>query len=183
MISEDGAHFRFFRRLFEKLGCAQSERVIRENARTTGDGKQAVVTQVGSFIRTWNARRAKRYSFLVIVTDADNDSVLVRERSLIREIENSTKQRDLTPERLVKESQVLLQVPKWAIETWIHALTGERPSEDSPINPAMRRLSMERLPQAVDKLVRLIKSGKPVPESVPSLQRAVELIRLASQQA
>lgn len=114
ILCEDKAHEVFVRR-FLKKGCGVEERVIRVPAFPggKGSGKKYVEDKIEQEAKALRMRHAS--TVLVVVRDADEDSV-----DKVRSILDSK----IVPPRRNTE-QIAYIVPKWHIGTWIAYLAGE----------------------------------------------------------
>jgi hypothetical protein len=91
----------------------------------TGSGSQYVRTQFPKLVAVCRGTLGKRTKCLLIVmTDADNLTVLARERTLHDELTSANHP------AITSEEPIVILIPKWQVETWIKCLLGQVMDED-----------------------------------------------------
>lgn len=117
ILAEDRRQARFVRAYLRKKQPDLPQKVIKDApmASGAGSGAQWVIDRYVIEIRAHCVRQARKW--LIVVIDADTNTVQDRLNELRRCLENSG---DPRLERFRAESeQTARLVPKWSIETWI----------------------------------------------------------------
>ncbi len=128
-----------------------------------GSAEQWVREKFVDEIKAYRQRVARAASGLIVMIDADSNSVTER----INQFAGVCSSHGI-PFRAEEES-VAIGVPKRNIETWIHYLTGN-PADEQTDYP---RLDRERsCKPAVERLVKLCKSTELAIDAPPSLAAA-----------
>ncbi|MGC9224850.1 MAG: hypothetical protein ACP5E2_13050 [Terracidiphilus sp.] len=141
-----------------------------------GSGAQWVIDRYAAEIKAYCTRQARKW--LIIVIDADHNTVQQRLHELQRRLEEFDDQR-LRGFRAEAE-QVARLVPKWSIETWILNLNGEIVDEDSSYKNEHRR--WDELTQSASIELRdwVIVKADPPARCTPSLKHGVSELRRLS---
>lgn len=150
-------------------GIGQSFRIMRTEICPTGSAEQ--------FVRTWYphevaALRAKGYQHnlaLIVVIDADRESV---ERRL-GQLADALRSEEKSP--LAARDRVYILVPKRNVETWIWFLVEDEADEDTDYK---HRVSLEMCEPAADRLVGYRNDAWTMPDNCPpSLRRGCDELR------
>lgn len=166
ILCEDKAHDIFVRR-FLKTGWGVKDRDIRTETRQKGkgSGKQYVEDKTGQEANALRTRHAS--TVLVVVRDADEDSVAEVHSILNSKIEPPRQNSD----------QIAYIVPKWHIETWIAYLAGEAVSESDGKtykNKYSTISECKRAHEYVDQLADHCRNNRDFESPPDSLKRACE---------
>jgi hypothetical protein len=148
LLCEDQQHARFARLLLKLRGV--SDRRIRAHISPLGQGdaKKWVNECYPGDLTAYRAKANHINNVLIVMSDADNNSVLQRAQQL----ENACDMNKISG-RLPHE-RVIFVIPKWAIETWILSLTGSDIQEDNQITSHHKKLAFAKMTQAVTLLAK-----------------------------
>ena len=133
ILSEDRRTERFLRELLGCLGFHIYKFKFITSPSGKGDAAAWVRTQYPSEVNLLRRKRHQRIS-LIAVRDGDNKGVLSRKADLDRALDEAGLDRRQRNEVIVN------LVPTWSIETWLLALLGVDPIDES----ASRKLEFER---------------------------------------
>ena len=116
ILCEDLAQERFARR-FLKTGYNISDAThlirVRPYPKGRGSGRQFVVERLGGEVVAYRRRHAS--TVLLVICDADKDSVKTAQGLLDKQLQSRRKADD----------KIIYVIPRWHIETWIAYLYGE----------------------------------------------------------
>jgi hypothetical protein len=146
-----------------------------------GSGAQWVVNHYEAQILAHLIRRARlpnernSEKWLIVVIDADNDTVQDRLNEFRRRISES---KDERVRRCRAENENVAQlVPKWSVETWILNLNGEIVDEDVRYKPQSRAWD-DLTKSAASELNSWVRSGEDPPvRCAPSLRHGIAELR------
>ena len=175
ILAEDSRHARFVRAYLRRKFPHLSQRVIRiaPMASGRGNGAQWVLNRYAIEVKAYCTRQAQKW--LIVVIDADNNSVQDRLRELHRRLVDSD------DERLricrVDTEQISRLIPKWSIETWIVNLNGETVDEAIPYKRQPRAWDDLIRPATVELNVWVSAQGGLHDRCTPSLSFAIQELR------
>ena len=166
ILCEDKAHDVFVRR-FLKKGWGVKERVIRTVSYPNGkgSGKKHVEDNIRREAEALRERQAS--TVLVVVRDADEDSV-----AEVHSMLNSK----IVPPRQNSEQMAYI-IPKWHIQTWIAYLAGETVDESNSrtYKGKYGTISESKLAhEYVDQLASHCKRNRDIDSPPDSLKKACE---------
>jgi hypothetical protein len=169
ILCEDKQHHVFVRRILQQLNLNFSNRDLRLNLPSGGSGEQHVRENYSVEVQEHRRRVANRNGGLVVVTDADKETVAKHQEDFAQQLEQSL----LSPR--AKQEHIAILIPKWNIETWIHFLFGNDVSEDKADYPKLSKRESECQP-AVEKLAEYLRTSLPG-NCPPSLQLGAEELK------
>src|SRR5437016_10776686 len=91
-----------------------------------GSAKQGVIQEFPRQLHACRQRSSRVRTQLVVLVDADEETVEQREQQLWESVSNAG-----YDERRADDPIVLL-IPRWHVETWVRALLGQTVTEDHP---------------------------------------------------
>ena len=168
ILAEDQEQQNLIRRYLLKVG--HSSRTFRLEA-LPGDatcGSQFGRERFADQVLACRGILGKKTSCLLIVmTDADNLTVIDRERELSAQLSR------VNIDAISENEPIIILIPKWQVETWIKCLLGkvmdedDKKSDQPPVNPA-------DVKQASEILYQWTRNGATIPNiCVPSLRNAI----------
>jgi hypothetical protein len=165
ILCEDTQHEVFIRRFLVAKGL--EIRDIKVYKTSTGSGEQFVRENFVDRLRYYRSRSAS--AKLIVMIDGDMIGVSGRINQLQHECDN----RGVEFRR--NNEAVMIAIPTWNIETWIHFLKGNDIDENKKDYPKL--IKNERECQfAVDRLVEICNNKEPI-VGCPSLIAACEEYR------
>lgn len=175
ILGEDHAHVNFVRRrlLSEGIGARQiTPRKVAADA--TGDGGEKYVRQqFPAEVQYYRAKANHQRVALIVVIDADLDTVAKRQRQLDDTLGELSRRPD---------ERIALMVPRRNIETWMTVLLDPSTvdaDEDTDFSPRFRRRHAEARANAGPLFAEFLRRG-PQPGDRPSLAAVrPEIARLA----
>jgi hypothetical protein len=125
VLAEDSCHQRFARRYLERLGYQGNEIRFLPLPSGRGCGEQFVRNKYPEEVQDHRRRAARSQKALVVLIDADTQTVIRRQTDLREELTSAHLEPRGEAERIVH------LIPKRNIETWILCLTGDTVDEDT----------------------------------------------------
>ena len=169
ILCEDKQHHVFVRRMLQQLNFNFSKRDLRISIPSGGSGEQHVRENYHIEAQEHRRRAANCMGGLVVVTDADNETVKKHQDDFAQQLENAS----LSPRN--ETEGIVILIPKWNIETWIHFLFGNEVREDEKGYPKLRGRESDCQP-AVEQLISYLRTS--LPENCPpSLQLGAEELK------
>ncbi len=111
VLAEDANTARFAERVLREFGFTRRD-IRVQSFQGSGSGKQWITTNYPRFVKEFRSRNYQKNLMLIVITDADEQTIEHRAQQLDASLRNSDlKQRDNT-------DQVVLWIPRWHIETW-----------------------------------------------------------------
>ncbi|HEX2571558.1 MAG TPA: hypothetical protein VH877_18500 [Polyangia bacterium] len=130
VLGEDTAHGNFVRRWLIAEGVEpRNIRLIPPPAGTGGAGDEHVKRKYPEEVAYYRRRANAQRVALVIVIDADRETVRHRQRQLDEALSENQSPPRADPERIA------ILVPKRNIETWLHTLPGTPADEETDYKP------------------------------------------------
>lgn len=170
VLCEDDAHKRFARYAFLRLGYHRRE--IRElhNPSGRGSAEQWVREHYANEVRTHRSRGASQQVVLVVIVDADTQTVQQRHQQL----ENQLQTKGLRPRS--ETEPIVIWVPKRHIETWVAWLSGRDVNEKDHNKHHCKRLVHDQdWKCAAERFVDIFRAPNDRPEGLlPSMLSAIE---------
>jgi hypothetical protein len=168
LLCEDDAHQRLALEYMKRCGINTRDVVPRVGSRMQkGSGKQWVIQEFPRQLHASRQRSSRARTLLVVLVDADEDTVAHREQSLWDRVSSA----GYDPRR--HDDPIVLLIPRWHVETWIRALLGQAVDEDQQYKvwgfPS--RDQMKTAAQTAYQWAR--ENATPGPTCVPSLARAL----------
>lgn len=146
---------------------------FRAMADDRGSGEQRVRSQYEQEVRAHLLRHSRKW--LIIVTDADANSVPARLKQLAQCLAASSDER--VRRCRIEREQIAQLIPKWSVETWILCLNAETVNEDEPYKRSNRDFSALTRPAAATLHQWVSSAGDPPPHCVPSLHHGIKELR------
>lgn len=175
ILAEDRRQARFVRAYLRKKQPDLPQRNIKDAPMASGfgSGAQRVIDRYAIEIKAYCIRQARKW--LIIVIDADKNTVQERLNELRRRLEQSD---DLRLRNFHAESeQIARLVPKWSIETWILNLNGEVVDENVPYKRQHRPWDDLIRPASIELCNWTGAKGDPPARCTPSLTHGVQEFR------
>lgn len=163
VLCEDKAHEMFVKR-FLKKGFKIKNRKIRPIPYPCGEGsgKKHVEDEIAEQAKAFRHRQNKAFTILIVIRDADEDSVdQVRKR-----LENKI----ISPRQ--EQEPIAFIIPKWHIETWFAYLAGETvdESDQKTYKNKYGKISVSKDAHSyIDKLVEICSENENLPSPPKSL--------------
>ena len=158
-----------FARRFLKLSKVERHDIYTrrcKNPKTVGDAKDWIKTNLPAQLqgfRNYNAKNKSAGRILLVIADADNQTVKQR----IKHVTSGCNPKPKSSEN------VCFIIPKWAIETWIIHLRGESINESYRIQQKDRLKNNERACQPQVKKLKDMCDSNSLPANAPdSLRKA-----------
>lgn len=133
LLCEDEAHERFVTAYMKRCGLATDARSLTRlvaSRKQHGGNDHWVLNEFPKQLHACRQRqKAKAETLLIVMIDADKQSVQERRRQLLERLKSAGFE-DFS----ANEPAVLL-IPKYHVETWIRALTGEMVDETEDCKP------------------------------------------------
>ena len=173
VLCEDSVHRDFARHFCKRLGIPSGKLRVVPLASGRGSGEQYVRERFAEEVREYRARSSRATTALIVMIDADTNTVAERDAQLTAELRSH----DL--EQVQAGEAIAVWIPRRNIETWIRCLLGEEVNEDTdyrktPISAADRK-------QAAGTMFEWSRpSAEPSTTPVPSLQRGLKEARRLS---
>src|SRR5208282_6324826 len=123
-VLEDARHEMLTRRYLKKRGVGEREMRIERSPSGEGNAEGWVRKTFVKEVNVYRGRHAK--TALIVVIDADTQTVQERWRQLDQALEDGGKKR-----LDVEHEQIARLVPKRNVETWILCLNGQAADEDA----------------------------------------------------
>jgi len=165
LLCEDKRHEQFARRFLMERGVSGRRIRSRIAPPGVGDAKNWVRERYPEELHAYRERANAINNILIVLTDADHETVEKR-RETLRQV-----CRDAEVDTLKVGDRIVLALPKWAIETWILALAGEKLDETERIQPAHKQRAEREWRTAARVLAEYCAGGKGVVAIVPSSLR------------
>jgi hypothetical protein len=156
ILCEDILHDCFVRYV---LGIGGRDRELRISPRADGSAEQWVREQFAREVRA--IRSCGRKAILVVVTDADKNSVEDRRESLLKSLDKAE------VERPKEDEGIFILIPKWEIETWLKYLEDGVFNEEDGKLPKRFSGSESNCDPLAQKLLKMCQSQKLEPEPAP----------------
>jgi len=158
---EDKQHQAFLTRLLQALGYPPHKLRVSSSPAGQGSAEQYVRECYSREVRELRHRLTRsQHQALVVMTDADDKEPSERMQQLAKELENA----GLEPRGASERIAIL--IPRRNIMTWVEYLLGKQVTE-SDSYPELKGRERDCQP-AVDQLVKLFRSNKPLPENCPA---------------
>ncbi len=162
----------FARRLLYGLGVGPREIFVQTNPSGQGAGEKFVRDRYPLELADHRVARAKRRAILLVLTDADVRSVADTRQQLTHAVHGHGLSVPGTADL------VTILVPRRNIETWLHALEGERVDETT-VYPKRRNREAD-CQRAVDRLLDLLLDVDATVEPPSLAEAVVDLRRLTA---
>jgi hypothetical protein len=118
IVAEDLRQVNFVRRSLKGIESNRQVRVVRSPT-GSGSGEQFVRQQYSEEVERYRSRSTRRKAALIVVIDADKNTVTYREQQLENELKSCGQA------KRKKSEKIALLIPKRHIESWILCLTGD----------------------------------------------------------
>jgi hypothetical protein len=122
IVAEDLRQVNFVRRSLKRVESNRQVRVVRSPT-GRGSGEQFVRQQYSEEVERYRNRSTRRKAALIVVSDADTNTVAYREQQLENELKSDGRAKRKKSEKIVH------LIPKRHIETWILCLNGDSVDE------------------------------------------------------
>lgn len=174
LLLEDDHQKMLLYRYLKRCGLSRAIRVS-PHVPGRGSAEQRVRTQFAAEVRAYRGRQAKAETSLIVVIDADENTVQERLNQLDQALEDAGQEGIA-----IEEERVARLIPKRNIETWILCLTGTNVDEQTDYkgsNADWNRL----MPGGAEELYQWTRpNAEPPIRCIESLRTGVtELKRLA----
>ena len=123
ILVEDQLLERFARKALEVLGCRTLRVVLGRPSTGQDSAKQWVDLKYPTEVKTCRQKSHQKGIALLVGTDADQQTVDQRSKALATALQEA----DLKPRG--KDEKIVHWIPRWSIETWGLALTGQSADE------------------------------------------------------
>lgn len=176
LLGEDQVHVNFVRRWLLNEGISARQIRVREVAAdATGDGGEKYVRQqFPAEVQYYRARANHRRIALIVIIDADLETVARRKQQLEHSLGDLPRQR---------AERIALVVPRRNIETWLMVLLEPSTAnidEDTDFKHAFRRRSAKACEEAGPRFAEFLRR-EPIPGDLPPLAAVrPEIARLFS---
>jgi len=172
VVLEDSRHEMLARRYLKSRGMGEREMRIKRSPSGEGNAEGWVRKTFAEEVNVYRSRHAK--TALIVVIDADSQTVQERWRQLDQALEDVGKRRVD-----VEHEQIARLVPKRNVETWILCLNEQEVDEDTDYKRTRHDWN-ELIPPAAETLFRWTLPRAELPKHcIDSLQSGVrELNRL-----
>lgn len=169
VLAEDSRHQRFARGYLKRLGYSGPDIRNVELPSGRGSGEQWVRNRYAREVAAYRDRSARAETALIVLVDADTESVARR----LQQLERSLADANLPP-RAVQE-RIANVVPKRNVETWILCLNGQDVEEETDY-------SGQNIDEMISSAALIFfdwtRPNFPVPaRCIPSLASSVQEIR------
>lgn len=175
LLCEDQEHERLVFAFLKRCGIRSPGRLVLPRIASelrSGGNVGWVLEEFPKELRAFRNRQSKAKSLLIVVVDADNQSVTDRRNQL----NDRAQQADL--ESAKASESVAILVPKRHVETWIRFLLGEYVTEVDDCK-ANQQLSKDQFRQAADRLYELSRANAVVePDCLSSLVESLPVWRM-----
>lgn len=163
ILCEDRQHEVFVRRFLKRMGYGLRELKVKINPRGRGAGEQYVRKEFTEQLGYYRARQHRVRQALVVVIDADRQSVADR----INQLNHACQRSGVSPRR--PGERVAIFVPARNIETWLAYLDGKSVNENDKYPRLERQRDCQR---HVDHLYEMCQQCALRQPSPPSLDAA-----------
>ena len=168
ILAEDKEHENLVKRYLQRAG--HNDRGIRTVALPGNrqSGSQYVREQFPRQVKECRGTLGRRAScLLIVITDADNLTLVDRERTLHDELKQTTH------EPIGPSEPIVVLIPKWQVETWVKCALGQIVSEDDR-NSDRPPVDADEIKQAARTIFDWARPSAQLPATcVPSLVRAL----------
>ena len=173
LLVEDEMIERFARRVLEALGYATREMFFLPYPIGKGSNKQWLNQNYAKQVKIFRSKANNQKIALLVATDADEMQVLARRRSLEEVLQTAD------PNARNEKERIALWIPRWNIETWVLALSGEAVNEDKNEKTRVGKSDLRAVAAEFVRQYRELQRGETV-DALPSLRVAyVETTRIA----
>jgi hypothetical protein len=172
LLVEDGRHEQFIVRYLRRLGLKDRDLRISKSPQGRGAAESWIQKQFAAEVKAYRTRQARVATKLVVVIDADRNTVQQRFRHMDQALQQAG-----VPSIEDDKEDIARLVPKRNIETWILCENGMAVDEDTDYKQT-RNDWAELIRNGVDRLLSWTRPNATVPEScVDSLRLALPQLR------
>ncbi len=163
VLAEDSRTRRFAERVLQEFGFRRHDFNV-QSFKGSGSGKQWVTKSYPRFVKELRSRNYQKNLMLIVITDADEQTIVHRAQQLDASLRNSDlKQRNST-------DRVILWIPRWHIETWYLYFNGFDVVETERYkNQFKKQIGKEALKTCHAGFVKECRSFQSSPDTLPSL--------------
>jgi hypothetical protein len=167
VLAEDEHQHRLVRHYLYRLGYLRHDVYSMPVPSGRGSGEQWVRERYSDMLQAWRARAAKARTALIVVIDADTETVAERQQQLANILRRMN-----TPPR-GDQDPVVHFIPKRNVETWVLCLRGDQVNEATDYKHSQG--VEESIRPSAQTLLEWTRPNAELPlRCVPSLREGIE---------